>query len=100
MKINSRLKLLYCIFLFGFHNAGYGQHLDEELKLKLSEMERKRIEKSDEQYSLGVKTEGDANNLLINESSKNNNDKLSVKKKYTSKQNKTEARKTIEYYSR
>jgi len=85
MKINSKLKLLFFSFLFGFHLIGYGQHLDEELKLKLSAMERKRLEKSDEQYRLAIKNEEVANNILKIKSTSTNIDKLSLRKKYNSK---------------
>ncbi len=85
MKINSKLKMFFCSFLFGLNIIGYGQHLDEELKLKLSEMERKKIAKSDDEYQSGRKAEDAANNFLINDSAKSAYEKAENKKKFTSK---------------
>lgn len=84
MKINSKFKLLSFFFILGFHFIVHAQHLEEGLKMKLTEMERKRIEKSNDEYNLALKTEDDAKKILNNKTSLNN-DKSSIQKKYTAK---------------
>src|SRR5208337_2639335 len=85
MKNYSKIRLISSCLFLGFHLISYEQSLDEELKSRLTGNENKKIEKADEIFQKGVKLEEEADNILNMASSSSNNDKISIRKKYTSK---------------
>lgn len=94
MKNNSTIRFLLSYYiLLGIHLISFGQNLDDEIKSKLSVLERKKIEKADEQFNKGIKSEEEANKIIIMEPASASNDKLSIRKKYTSQR-----LNTAEYY--